>query len=450
MHLSFRGPAAALALGVAAFAWPALSRAADPAPAAAPPAAPTAFLMWQMPGSGVDFPVYVYRDKKQTDYLYGTTQQAFLGGYDTTTAGKWTLYYRKGRKWYGCTLALAAGAIDNAGTTCPGAVINPPVATSNVYTVALGASTWPSSAKPPAAPVNTDYGKRTIVFVNNTQYASIRIGMHCTVSANPSNPACVNKPNLLEVAKGQRVAFQVDDKTKEGKAYPAGLISYAFSMTAYQNGSDWVESGGYSENQPYATKIELTSMPVRTDSAGRQFPAGATNFDVSAVDGYNVGVKAYPAVPTICTYTVPPENSNVLGAGLYSETAPLASISATAQTCRVSSQLPARARGRRSAAWNLLVTDGDGDFQGCMSPCTYASSKFGATSPAAAMYCCSGRFGTAAGCDQPAGKPGANTSTYVQNLGGATKNVYRFAYDDAIGDFACPARTGFVVEFTTP
>ena len=415
-------------------------------PDAAPPAAPTDFLMWQLPASGVNFPVYVYRDKKQTGYLYGTAQQSFLGGYDATTAGTWSLYYRKGRKWYGCRLVLSAGAIDSK-TTCPGAVLNPPVASSNVYTVAFGASTWPASAKPPVTPVDTDYGKRGIVFVNNTQYASIRIGMHCTVSANPSNPACVNKADLLEVKQGQRVVFQVDDRKAEGSAYPAGLISYAFSMTAYQNAQGtWVDSGGYSENQPYATKIELTNLPVRTNAAGQQFPTGATNFDVSAVDGYNVGVKAYPATPAYCTYTVPPENSNVLGAGLYSEKAPLASIDATAQTCRGSSQLPGKTR---RGAWNLLVANKAGDFQGCMSPCTYASAKFGSQSAQAARYCCSGAFGTASSCDQPAGKPGANTSTYVQNLGSATKNVYRFAYDDAIGDFACPAQTSFVVEFTT-
>lgn len=437
------------ALGAgAALSGPGLAQApaAQAASDTAAAAAPTEFLMWQMPASGVNFPVYVYRDKQQTGYLYGTAQQSFLGGYDATTAGSWSLYYRKGRKWHGCRLVLSAGAID-AKTTCPGAVLNPPASGSNVYTVAFGASAWPSSAKPPVAPVDTDYGKRSIVFVNNTPYASIRIGMHCTVSANPSNPACVNKADLLEIKQGQRVAFQVDDRKAEGSAYPAGLISYAFSMTAYQNAQGaWVDSGGYSQNQPYATKIELTNLPVRTNAAGQQFPTGATNVDVSAVDGYNVGVKAYPATPTYCTYTVPPENSNVLGAGLYSENAPLATIGATAQTCRASSQLPGKTR---RGAWNLLVANKAGDFQGCMSPCTYASAKFGSQSAQAARYCCSGAFGTADSCDQPPGKPGANTSTYVQNLGTASKNVYRFAYDDAIGDFACPAQTTFVMEFTT-
>ena len=449
LHRCLRTTLALCALGAgAAFIGPVAAQAGTEASteAATPAAAPTQFPMWQLPTTGVNFPVYAYRDKKQTHYLYGTTQQAFLGGYDATTAGTWSLYYRKGRKWYGCKLVLSAGAIDSK-TTCPGAVLNPPATSSNVYTVAFGASAWPASAKPPVAPVDTDYGKRSIAFVNNTQYASIRIGMLCTVSANPSNPACVNKSDLLEVKKGQRMVFQVDDKTAEGKAYPAGLVSYAFVMTAYQNaGGEWVSSGGYGENQPYATKIELSSLPVRTNASGQQFPTGATNIDVSAVDGYNVGVKAYPSTPSYCTYTVPPESSNALGAGLYDESAPLATISATAATCRASSQLPTRAR---RGAWNLLVVDSDGDFQGCKSPCTYASAKFGSQTTQAARYCCTGTFGTPASCDQPAGKPGANTSTYVQNLGSMTKNVYRFAYDDAIGDFACPAQTNFVVEFTT-
>lgn len=445
MHVSLRTTLALCALGAGALlARPVAAQAVD---ADTSPAAPAQFLMWQMPTSGVSFPVYVYRDKEQTDYLYGSAQQSFLGGYDANTAGTWSLYYRKARKWYGCKLVLSAGTIDEKKTTCPGAVLNAPTTTSNVYTIAFGANPWPSSTKPPVTPVNTDYGKRGIVFFNNTQYASIRIGMHCTVSANPSNPACTNKADLLEVKKGQRVVFQVDDKSAEGRAYPAGLMSYGFSMTAYQNAKgEWVSSGGYGENQPYATKIELSSLSVRTNATGQQFPSGATNFDISAVDGYNVSVKAYPSIPTYCTYTVPPESSNVLGAGLYSQSAPLASITATAQVCRASSQLPGKSR---RGAWNLLVADKAGEFQGCMSPCSYASATFGAQSAQAARYCCTGAFGTAASCDQPAGKPGANTSTYVQNLGSATKNVYRFAYDDAIGDFACPAQTSFVVEFTT-
>ncbi|MCC9623124.1 hypothetical protein LPB41_15640 [Thalassospira sp. MA62] len=55
---------------------------------------------------------------------------------------------------------------------------------------------------------------------------------------------------------------------------------------------------------------------------------------------------------------------------------------------------------------------------------------------------------TSGSCDQAEGTVGANNSTYVTNLAHpASTHVYRFAYDDAIGDFACPAQTDFTIVF---
>lgn len=405
-------------------------------------AAGTQFLMWQLPASGIEFPVYVYSGGRQTDYLYGTAQQAFIGAYAAgATAGTYRLYYKSGKHWRGCTLVLANGAVSpSPATTCPGAVINPPAATSNVYTVAFGASAWPIAKAPTPTPVSPDYAKRKITFVNRTRYPMIQIGEVCTVSANPGNAKCANRSNLFRIARGASRDFTVG---------AAALSSYGFSMTAYQLPPDKrgrpgaiVQTGGYGSGNPYATKIEFTSLAVDT-SNGAPIPQGATNFDISAVDGYNVSVRGYPATSTYCTYTVPPENSNVLGAGLYDRSRPLARISASAAVCAASSQLPTAGGG---GAWPLTVSDGAGHFQGCMSPCTYATATANAQAP---LYCCSGGYASPATCDQPPGQPGANTSTYVSNLATATTNVYRFAYDDAIGDFACPASTDFVIEFTS-
>lgn len=427
---------AAIMLGLASLS-PCAARSADAAGSAT-----NDYLMWQMPSSGITFPVYVYSNGAQTDYLYGTTQQAFIGPYSATTSGTYALYYQSSSGWYTCTLVLANGAIDST-TTCPGAVINSPVATSNVYTVAFGTDAWPSTATAPVKPRMTDYGTRTITFINKTDYPMIQIGEICTVSANPNNPNCTNNANLFQIANGGSQTFTVDDPVKEGAAFPAGLISYGFSVTAYKNAAGKIIStGGYNSGNPYATKIEFTSLPVATIN-GAPVPQGATNFDVSAVDGYNISVKAYPQNAAYCTYTVPPENSNVLGAGLYSKTQPLARLSASASVCKASSQLPSATS--TPPAWPLAVSDSKGNFQGCMSPCTYATANASTEAP---MFCCTGStYGTAAGCDAPTGSLGANNSTYVQNLAAATQNVYRFAYDDAIGDFACPAETNFVIEF---
>ncbi len=405
------------------------------------------YLMWQMPTTNISFPVYVYSGGTQVSYLYGTTQQAFLGAYDPAkTSATYQLYYQNSSQWYGCVIALSKGAIDNTNTTCPGTVINKPVPTSNVYTIGPGATAWTAVSTSPVNPVNTNYGNRTITFMNNTAHPMLQIGEVCTVSANPNNPNCANKQNLFQIPKGGSQVFTVDSATVNGSY--AGLISYGFTVTAYMNkAKQWVKTGGYGGANPYATKIEFTSLPVSVSSSGAQFPKGATNFDVSAVDGYNISVVAYPASPAYCTYTVPPEGSNVLGAGYYSQANPLSSLTgaSTSALCKSSSQLPAGSKkSLRQKPWNLTVSSGN-NFQGCMSPCTYAQKN---GSSQANLFCCAGQYNTAQTCDQPSGTVGANNSTYVTNMNASVStNVYRFAYDDAVGDHACPAETNFVVVF---
>ena len=428
-------------------------------------------LMWQLPSGGITYPVYVYQNGKQIDYLYGPTQQAFIGDYSSSTSGIYDLYYSVTNlpvsnraivskpliNWFSCTLKIKNGAVDSTGTTCPGSVIDDPAsngaAKSNVYTVTMGATAWPTSAVPTGA-VATDFGKRKITFENNTAYHMIRIGQVCTLSDNPNNTSkCKTTQNLFEITKGSSQTFTVDDKSQEGSSFPAGLKSYAFTVTAYQkkNGdNNIVQTGGYGAGQlPYATKIEFTSMPVDTVN-GYQVPTGATNFDISAVDGYNISAKGYPTSPTYCTYTVPPENSNLLGAAKYSKSTPLAQISAGQSVCKTSSQLPAGTKvTAKNPAWDLQLNDTAGDYQGCMSPCTYAKSS-GADSSSVDLFCCLGAYDTPDTCDQSAGTLGANNSSYVSNLVVPVSNhVYRFAYDDAIGDFACPAETDFIIEFTS-
>jgi len=316
------------------------------------------YLMWQLPDSGITYPVYVYQNGKQVDYLYGPTQQAIISTYSDTTSASYNLYYSvvdvpvdDNRtienqaftiNWFGCEIVLAKGQVDTT-NSCSGTVINAPAsvgsATSNVYTIATGATAWPSVAAP-SNPVVTDYGKRQITFENNTDYQMIRIGQICTQSVNPHNlQNCNNTDNLFEIKKGKSAVFVVDNEQQEGSHFPAGLSSYGFTMTAYQNAKGQIVTTGGYDATPYATKIEFTSKPVNTVN-GLPVPAGATNFDISAVDGYNISVRGYPSSPAFCTYTVPPENSNLLGAGYYSSAAPLAEIVAGESLCKISSQLP--------------------------------------------------------------------------------------------------------------
>ncbi|MFP5213302.1 MAG: hypothetical protein ACLGPL_07970, partial [Acidobacteriota bacterium] len=143
------------------------------------------YLMWALPASGISYPVYVYSNGVQVDYVYGPSQQAFVGPYDpVTTSGSYELYYQKNGAWRDCKMVMANGKIDATGTTCPGAVINNPHDRSNVYTITTGALAWPASATPPVNPLKTDFGKRKITFVNNTQYDLIQVGEVCTKAQN--------------------------------------------------------------------------------------------------------------------------------------------------------------------------------------------------------------------------------------------------------------------------
>jgi hypothetical protein len=87
----------------------------------------------------------------------------------------------------------------------------------------------------------------------------------------------------------------------------------------------------------------------------------------------------------------------------------------------------------------ILDTKDKNAFEGCMSPCTYATAN---NSPEADAFCCTGAYNSPTACTAPL------QSSYVTNLKPPVSNhMYRFAYDDAIGDFACPAETNIVVEF---
>lgn len=436
------------------------------------------YLMWQMPGTGVSLPVYVYSGGKQVAYIPSDSLQVFVGPYATgKTNGNYQLYYQSGTTWYGCSVVLKAGSIDNKKTTCAGAVINPPTsqsnATSNVYTVGLAAAPWAALTAGPKAPTPTDYSNRTLTFTNNTQYAVIQIGESCNpANATNSAPSCQNSPIIATIPQGTSYTVNVGLQ---------GLNSAAFYMSSYCTGdatscgtpptvaqcsstptptppANWVCTGGYFPGQvPYATKIEPTILAVTNG-----VPNGASNVDVSAVDGYSIGVKFYPASPAYCTFTVPPENSNVLGAGYYSAKTPLAQLAPSSSTalasmCAASSQLPEKMKPspkkrKLPTAWNLAKVSASGQFAGCMSPCTYATANLGSggiTQNTVDQFCCTGSYNTPGTCDVPPGSIGANTSSYNSKIQSSPqfKNVYGFAYGDAGSDYACPAETNFVVEF---
>ncbi|CAA0098832.1 Uncharacterised protein [BD1-7 clade bacterium] len=421
------------------------------------------YLMWQLPSTKISLPVYVYEGGKQVAFIPSDSLQYFAGKYKAgSTNATYDLYYQTGEQWNGCTLVLKDGSVDNTKgiTTCTGAVINPPGAKSNVYTTGFGAYAW-SSVEAPSNPLATDYTNRKVKLVNNTTYPLIQVGESCSVKVGSNKaPSCQTNPIIATIANKSPNNTHVITVDKDG------LNSSAFYMSAYctassvkkcgtsptkaqcekgTQGKTWVCTGGYFAGQtPYASKIEPTILTVTNG-----IPDGASNIDISAVDGYNTTVKLYPEQGAYCTYTVPPENSNVLGAGYYDTATPLAEINppnGLEALCDSSSQLPAKYSGTISQ-WKLTKMDSAKKFEGCMSPCAYASKHKPKDKD---RFCCTGSFDTPAACDAAAGDIGANTATYNSNVVSTFTHVYGFAYGDAGSDYACPPETNFIVEFVAP
>jgi hypothetical protein len=340
---------------------------------------------------------------------------------------------------------LLSGKIVSAQTTCKGTVINQPkAATSNVYTLAMGNYSWPAVPAPPGPISPTGYTNRSIQFINNTNHTYIRIQGTCKDFAACKNGYDVSLPN----SGSNTATITVGAAAMTSGAFHVSGFCDGGTCGAYPTGP-WVATGGTTPGDNggfnYYTKVEPTFLIINGG-----IPTGASNVDASAVDGYNIGVKLYPTGTlggNYCTYTVPPENSNVLGAGLYDSTTVLAKVPQTAnlQTlCQNSSQLPASNPGTK---WILSVINGS--FAGCMSPCTYAAKHYGVNSGEWQLFCCKGAHDKPSTCIMPSGKQvGANTSTYTSNVYQTFQNVYPFAYGDAGSDYACPADTSFVAEFT--
>ena len=426
-------------------------QAAGPTPPSATPFSAPNLLMWSLPNTKIQYPVYVYKNGSQVNYIPSAAAQAFIGAYPTNSTppapggddGVYNLYYQSGGTWYGCNVSLLSGNIVASETTCRGTVINPPKAsTSNVYTLAMGSYPWAATTAPTSPSAPTGYTNRSITFINNTTHSYIRVQGTCAdfaVCSSGYDTSLANGGGSASITVGS-----------------AAMTSGAFYVTGYCDGGTcgtyptgpWVATGGHSSGDngghPYATKVEPTFLVINSGT-----PTGASNIDVSAVDGYNIGVQLYPtgaAGGNYCTYTVPPENSNVLGAQLYSSTAVLAQVpngTALQTLCQNSSQLPPSSTNTK---WALSVINGS--FTGCMSPCTYATKTYGASSQLANQYCCTGSYNTPATCNATSANAiAANTSTYVINVYNTFQNIYPFAYGDAGSDYVCPADTSFVANF---
>lgn len=430
--------------------------AACPYPNPSIPNAPTAcFVMLTVPSTGpVNYPVYVFTqnpDGSQTQYgvYFFSGQQFFLAQYSATLTQTYNLYYQDNNKtWRGCTLSLTNGQL--TGGTCPGATFSLDPATASgtaqgVYNLSMGAQVWPRAKVAPTV-IPPTYQPRTITFTNKTKYPTIWLTESCTQQVSPFCPnvasACQNTTTAIQ--QGQPYVLTIDQN---------GLCSANFYISAYQDGSQQISTGG-SGSAAYATLFETTTYPLtlapNTNPPTPGYPVagvtpvvgiGTATYDVSAATGFNFGMTVYPATPQYCTLTIGGENTQALGAGYYNEQNPLNSLVPTTglsfeDLCKKSSQNPP---GTSSDAWDLSVVDNAGKFFGCYSLCQYATvNNIGN----ADQYCCTGNYNQPSTCTAPP------ASSYVINLANNSQHIYSFPYNDYVGTQTCSGLTNVNVDIS--
>jgi hypothetical protein len=359
--------------------------------------------------------------------------------------------------WYSCKLSITAdGAVDSGSTTCTGATKLAQQSSSTVSVIALGAGFWMASqsgSAPTPAPSKFNFTRtRTISFVNNTRYTAICLNSSDTFNDMPTGK-CTG-PGDIKVLSGKPYTIKVPS---------GGYNSAAWFITGYRKSGKWFNSGRDPNGNVYSLVLETTMYPSGTKcyptsqqplfplSAFSGLPGGSraiaggncsdytvgvTNIDVSAVNGYNFGVTAYPSRPAVCGHS---EHG--------SEGIPYSVFSLYSASTNPMSRLPAQNSGQSLSSicpsdQTVATQAGGAQFQGCYSACTYANLT---RDPDADMICCSGDYSSYSSCTSSLDH---STLPYVSNMDSYSKNVYSWAYDDNNGDFSCDPSASFTFVIT--
>lgn len=355
------------------------------------------------------------------------------------------LYQGTTGNWRSCKFTVDAnGDLVNADTNCIGAV-KTNNSTDTVTMISFSAAGFTSSTltPPPSANQTVTVPDRTLTFINDTNYQAVCLN----TQAKYNNPA-VNK--CTDTTNGDNILKHGDANKLVVTVPPLGLISGAAAVTGYQTADGtWVNTGQYVNTQDpsnapiYASKMEWTIFPTQPTTSMTNTTVGdtitnhtigMTNIDVSAVDGYNIGVELTSSQGVVCSTASYDAQGNVLPAEFNFYTGTLSKIPKTGFT--LAGLCPAPAENN----FPYSITDPDtGTFVGCLSECSYQKILHGVDSDAAQQACCAGNYATSTQCTQSTNSRGQSHAQlpYVMNLENGAERVYSWAYDDVQGDFSC-------------
>ncbi|HLB55825.1 MAG TPA: fibronectin type III domain-containing protein [Coxiellaceae bacterium] len=462
----------------------------------------------------LSYPVYFYKQSPPNDAMYQISYYGALGDnnnvvpqipYENNSPMYYVFFQNNNPgangTWYYYQVQIVNGQVVSNMQPPQSFTLTPPSSSNaNLYTLGYGASVFqpatgnllpggPRSFVPAPQRPRVD-NVRNITFVNNTNFPVIQIYETCASSSNgsPANDDLCMQGPIFEIKKGESAKFPDDltaatvnanggnvpknwnangtDAQKELNSVSTstvrggGLISANFKISAYKTSVNgpWIS---VSSGAPYATLFEATLFPYVLDGSGNFLSVLPSNVDVSAVDGFDFGIKVYPT--TVFGNSAICEQNN--WGDSYDSKNPLSEMGGSAQSpldvlCVQSSAgtlvPPSQASTLPPDVANLLnlyKTNSSNGFNGCLSPCNYASrvlSTYAQNDSSPYQTVAQNTINSFCGTPAPDSAPASAASIYVSNMAAYTKHVYSYDYDDSNGDYGCDAMASYTVEFFSP
>ena len=298
--------------------------------------------------------------------------------------------------WQSCTLGITpeGGVDDTVPNACVGVNAVLDDKPNSVPAFTMGAAMFHGMTIQATAPVHSEVNTlpdAQVTIINNTSAQTL-----CLHENDFNDTDCTNGGHALQ--QGSSLVY--DKKSLEN-----GANSDAAQVVAYKWDQQSAWAGTGKDGQVYATKPEWTIFPQHT-----QHTVGASTFDISLVDGFNVGVTLTPDRDIVCAiayYEGGPNHFVLYKANEPMADFPVSKYNTLDRICPPEHQVPGGL--------------------GCYSACAYANL----TGTNIDQMCCIGAYNTAATCTEPP------KTDYVKDVEADSTGVYSYGYSDYRGTFTC-------------
>lgn len=312
--------------------------------------------------------------------------------------------------WQSCTLGVTAqGGLDGTmPNACVGVVPALDDKPNSVPVFTMGAAMFSEKPIQAAAPVHSDVNTlpdAQVTIVNNTSAQTL------CVHENDFNDTNCTAPGGHPVQKDSPLVFDTASLKDGANSAAAQIVAYKWDEQ-----SAWAGTG--KDGQVYATKPEWTIFPQHSNHT-----VGPSTFDISLVDGFNVGVTLTSDRDIVCAISYFEGGPNHFV--LYKANEPMAIFPKSPNNTLI-----------RLCPPENQVSGG----LGCYSACSYAHI----TNTDIDQLCCTGDYNTAQTCTKPP------TTDYVKDVEADSTGVYSYGFSDYRGTFTCEGSPSITYTLTDP